>query len=213
MCSCLATPLMVTVLLPFLKQAPSENSQFRPLPALLLGQATGPVVPSVVAFWQTPVLGSHGPSPTAFLPSAPPMQVWNTWLSVKPPKESGNWFATELQDSKWPISCCISTPPSSAAHGTWFCCAAVAYSAWKVCGVPPHVREFVFMKPLASLATMKPVWPVVRSVTVVRNPAAVSWRVACTLSPGFIFSVLSLGAKLASFNSCGLGGPAGTPSV
>src|SRR5260370_42425144 len=68
------------------------------------------------------------------------------------------------------------------------------------------------MNPLASLGTMNPVWPVVRSVTVVMNPAGVSWSIACTLSPGFIFSVLPLGAKLASLRSCGLGGPAGTPS-
>src|SRR5260370_2878179 len=69
------------------------------------------------------------------------------------------------------------------------------------------------MNPLASLATMKPVCPVVRSVTEVKNPAGVSWRVADTLSPGFLFSVWALGAKLASFKSCGLGGPAGPPSV
>src|SRR5260370_19083906 len=69
------------------------------------------------------------------------------------------------------------------------------------------------MNPLASLATMKPVCPVVRSVTEVKNPAGVSWRVADTLSPGFIFSVWALGAKLASFKSCGLGGPAGPPPV
>src|SRR5258708_17313887 len=68
------------------------------------------------------------------------------------------------------------------------------------------------MNPLASLATMKPVCPVVRSVTEVKNPAGVSWRVADTLSPGFIFSVWALGAKLASFKSCGLGGPAGQPA-
>src|SRR5258708_12633113 len=67
------------------------------------------------------------------------------------------------------------------------------------------------MNPLASLATMKPVCPVVRSVTEVKNPAGVSWRVAATFSPGVIFSVWALGAKLASFKSCGLGGPAGTP--
>src|SRR5258708_40360439 len=65
------------------------------------------------------------------------------------------------------------------------------------------------MNPLASLATMKPVCPVVRSVTEVKNPAGVSWRVAGTLSPGVIFSVWALGAKLASFKSCGLGGAGG----
>src|SRR6266852_5331606 len=84
-CSCLALPLISTVRLPCLKQAPSENSQFWPLPALLLGQAIGPVVPSVLACAQMPVLALHGPSPTACRPSEPPMQVWNTCLSTKPP--------------------------------------------------------------------------------------------------------------------------------
>ena len=69
------------------------------------------------------------------------------------------------------------------------------------------------MNPLATLATMKPVCPVVRSVTVVLKPAGVSCRVADTRSPGFIFNVLALGANVESLASCGLGGPAGTPSV
>src|SRR5713101_6759039 len=121
----------------------------------------------------------RGPSPVP-PGSMPPMQVQAACWS----KENPSGVETLEQDSKCPISCCMSTPPSSAAHGTWFCCAAVSYSGWKANGVPPHVREFVFMNPLASLATMKPVWPVVRSVTVVKNPAGVSWSVACTLSPG-----------------------------
>jgi len=40
---------------------------------------------------------------------------------------------------------------------------------------------------------MNPVWRVVRSVTVVMKPAGVSWSVALTLSPGFIFSVSDSG--------------------
>src|ERR1022692_1030834 len=143
----------MTVRLPCWKHSPSENSQRSPLPALLLGQATGPFVPSVVAFWQTPVLVLHGPSPTAFLPSMPPLHVWKTPGSVKVPPNSliGRELVTELQDSKWPISCCMSTPPSSAAHGTWFCFFAVLYSAWKVNGVPAQVLTLVFMKPFAAL--------------------------------------------------------------
>ena len=70
---------------------------------------------------------------------------------------NGCWFVTELQTSEWPISCCISTPPSSAAHGTWFCCLAVLYSAWKVNGVPEQSAMLVFMKPFAALAVMVPV--------------------------------------------------------
>jgi hypothetical protein len=48
----------------------------------------------------------------------------------------------------------MSTPPSSAAHGTWFCCRAVLYSAWKVYGWPEQSAMLVFMKPFAALATM-----------------------------------------------------------
>src|SRR6266849_6025917 len=208
-CSHAATAQFQVVLAPFTTtvrgpdgaQMASENSQ-SPAPA---GQAPPP---SVVALVQAPVVKLHGPSPVP-PGSMPPMQVQAACWS----KENPSGVETLEQDSKCPISCCIRTPPSSAAHGTWFCLEAVSYSGWNAKGVPPHVRELVFMNPLASLATMKPVWPVVRSVTVVKNPAGVSWSVACTLSPGFIFSVWALGAKLASFKSCGLGGPAGTPSV
>ncbi len=63
------------------KQLLSENSQFTPLVKLLAGQATGPVGPCVIGFWQTPVLGLHGPSPTAFEPSEPPTQVAKTFGS------------------------------------------------------------------------------------------------------------------------------------
>ena len=51
----------------------------------------------------------------------------------------------------------MSTPPSSAAHGTWFGCLAVLYSAWKVNGVPEQSAMLVFMKPFAALAVMNPV--------------------------------------------------------
>ncbi len=87
------------------------------------------------------------------------------------------------------------------------------YSGWKLNGRPLQVREFVFMNPLAALATMKPLSPVVISTTVVMKPAAVSCSVTRSLSPPFIFSVFALGARDASLANCGLGGPAGTPSV
>ena len=70
---------------------------------------------------------------------------------------NGSWLVTELQTSEWPISCSISTPPSAAAHGTWFCCLAVLYSAWKVNGVPEQSAMLVFMNPFAALAVMNPV--------------------------------------------------------
>src|SRR5215472_9506 len=127
----------MAVRLPAGMQFASENSHSAPLAKLLLGQAAPP---SVVAVPHTPVLGLHGPSPVE-PGSSPPAQVWNTLGSLKdwpsgPAKWNGSWLATLEHVSKWPISCCISTPPSRAAQGTWFCCLALLYSAWKSNGVP-----------------------------------------------------------------------------
>src|SRR5258708_11645230 len=170
-------------------QKPSANSHSWPLVNLLLGEAIGPVGPSVVAPWQTRVFGLHGPSPRRgwrfAVPSVPPMQVSEIFLStMKPGTLSGSLLVSEAQVSEWPISSCISTPPSSAAHGTWFCWLAVLYSAWNVCGKPLHVLKSVFAKPLAALATMKPLWPVVMSVTLVVNPAGGSLICTFSTSPG-----------------------------
>ena len=50
----------------------SENSHSAPDVKLSLGQAPPP---SVVAFWQTPVVALQGPSPTFPRPSNPPTHV------------------------------------------------------------------------------------------------------------------------------------------
>src|SRR5262249_26332614 len=114
--------------------------------------------------------------------------------------------------SEWPVSCCISTPPCSAAHGTWFCWLAVLYSAWNVNGVPLQVLTLVFMKPLALLAVMWPLWPVVTSSTSIVNPAAGSEIAARRTSPSWICRVCLVGASVWELVFCGLGGPAGLPS-
>src|SRR5580693_1861895 len=119
----------------------SENSHKSPEARLSLGHLAPS---SVVAFWQTPVLVLHGPSPTWPLPSNPPTQVCAVVLSVNVEPSgndsvTGRPFLIEEHGSKCPISCSISTPPSSAAHGTWFCWLAVLYSGWKLNGVPAHV--------------------------------------------------------------------------
>ena len=75
------TPLISTVRVPFGKQKPSANSQSAPLAGLLVGQATGPLGPWVVAFWQTG-RGLHGPSPVAVRPSDPPTQVSKVFGSL-----------------------------------------------------------------------------------------------------------------------------------
>src|ERR1022692_260992 len=69
------------------------------------------------------------------------------------------------------------------------------------------------MNPLPALATMKPVWPVVMSVTVVVKPADGSVMATLTTSPGLILSVCAFGVSVARLDSCGPGGPVGTPLV
>src|SRR6266699_3725574 len=77
----------VTVLVPAGTQNPSAYSHSWPLAKLLLGQAIGPVVPSVLAPLQTPVFGLRGPWSRRgwplTRPSVPPPQVSKTLLSTK----------------------------------------------------------------------------------------------------------------------------------
>src|SRR5262252_1610530 len=133
----------MTGLTPARKQHLSERSDGNPLD----GQATGPCRPWVVAFWQTPVVGLHGPSPV--VPSLPPLHVWKTRgsTSEEPSEkmtEKKSLLLTDAQNSLCPISYCMSTPASSAAHSTWFCFFAVLYSTRKLCGVPEQSIMLVF---------------------------------------------------------------------
>jgi hypothetical protein len=72
------------------------------------------------------------------------------------------------------------------------------------------------MKPLAAEATMKPLCPVVRSLIWTLNarfppPMFASHMWVRITSPGFIISVWLFGVTVDRSESCGLGGPAGTP--
>ena len=63
---------------------------------------------------------------------------------------------------------------------------------------------------------MKPLCPVVRSLIWTLNarfppPMLASHMCVRTMSPGFIISVWLLGVNVDGLESCGLGGPAGTP--
>src|SRR5215472_1711965 len=212
-------PLMKNGRLPLGKHLPSENSHSAPgVLNFLTGQATGPCMPWVVACWQTAVVGLHPPSPVLALPSIPPTQVWNTCGSEKEEPsvnfiEKESLLLTDEQDSPCPISCCMSTPPSSAAQGVWFCCLAVLYSAWKPNGFPEQSLMLVLWKPFFALATMNPVRCVVRSVTEAFSPAGVLLSDAVSLSPEFILSVWLFPNHVPMLSCCGLGGPAGTPLV
>ncbi len=50
-------------------------------------------------------------------------------------------------------------------HGMMFRALAVEYSGWKLNLWPLQLNGLVFMNPLAADAIMKPLWPVVRSVS------------------------------------------------
>src|SRR6516165_10020871 len=142
MFSLTVAPLRTIVREPCGRQMASAYSHSWPLTKLLLGQAIGPVVPSVVGLTQLRKFGllgfrSQGPSP-AFCPLSfgPPAQVSKVFVSTRPAACVVRWLVSFVHSSLCPISCSISTPPCSAAQGTWFCCAAVLYSAWKVNGEP-----------------------------------------------------------------------------
>ena len=102
-------------------------------------------------------------------------------------------------------------------HGMMFCARAVEYSGWKLNLVPVQSNGLVFMKPFAAEAIMKPLCPVVWSVSLASSarPPGIFASNMCTviLSPGFISSVRELGVKVARLLRCGLGGPVGTPLV
>src|SRR5581483_2121893 len=102
-------------------------------------------------------------------------------------------------------------------HGRKLPAAAVLYSGWKLNGLPLHVVGSVFMKPFLAEAIMKPLWCVVRSVSLASKawPPGTRALNICTAmsSPWFIISVCAFGVSVELSLSCGLGGPAGTPLV
>src|SRR5215472_2409646 len=138
-------------------------------------------------------------------------------LSVTPePRSTVAGPETLLHGSKWPISNWLRMPLISTDHSILFCVLAVLNSGWKLNGVPEQSKKLVFMKPLAAEATMNPLCPVVRSLICTLNacwppPMLASHMWVRTRSPGFINSVWLFGVTVEMLESCGLGGPAGTP--
>src|SRR5437870_2792928 len=69
-------------------------------------------------------------------------------------------------------------------------------------------------KPLAALATIEPVAPVVRSRTSVRSPCSVSWSVTLSRSPEFMKRDLAgSGVNLATLVVTGVAGAVALPDV
>src|SRR4029078_6791386 len=77
------------------------------------------------------------------------------------------WTLAWPQYSKWPISSAKATLYEWAAHGTRVCSLDVAYMGWKAYGVCVHAAAFgaklTWAKPLATLAVIDPVSPLVTS--------------------------------------------------
>src|SRR5262245_22341924 len=104
---------------------------------------------------------------------------------------------------------------SPTPQGRMFRARAVAYSGWKLNGVPAQVNGLVFMNPFLAEAIMNPLRPAVRSVSFASSacpPGIVaSHRWTVILSPGFISRVRAFGVNVARSDFCGFGGPVGTP--
>src|SRR5215471_17047575 len=104
-----------------------------------------------------------------------------------------------------------------AAHGTRVCGDEVLYIGWKSYGITvqevPVGANLICPKLFAALATMKPLWPVVRSLMSVRSPCAVSDMVTWIRSPDPMKrSRAGSGAPdVSGLKSSGFGGPVGTP--
>src|SRR5215469_3637000 len=99
-----------------------------------------------------------------------------------------------------------------AAHGTRVFSLEVEYIGWKLVGMFTHDLEgfganWTSPKPLAALAVMDPVWPVVRSLMRTWNPSAVSPIATERLSPECMNrSCVLSGVRCASVASTGLAG-------
>src|SRR5215469_5596468 len=96
------------------------------------------------------------------------------------------------------------------------CSDEVEYIGWKSYGMllqlVPVGANWTWPNPLAALAVIDPVWPLVSSLMTAWSPFAVSCRCTCRLSPEFISrSLLRSGVKVARVDSTGFAGAWETP--
>src|SRR6516164_8239932 len=101
---------------------------------------------------------------------------------------------------------------------TRVCSEEVEYIGWKSYGwltqLVPVGSYWTWPKPLAALAVMDPVWPVVRSLMVARSPFGVSPMDTLMLSPEFISrSRRRSGVNVAVVDCTGLAGAVVRPSL
>src|SRR6516165_3178112 len=101
---------------------------------------------------------------------------------------------------------------------TRVCSEEVEYIGWKSYGMltqlVPVGSNWTWPKPLAALAVMDPVAPVVQSLMVARSPCGVSPREMLRLSPEFISrSRAGSGVNVAVVDCTGFGTAVGRPSL
>jgi hypothetical protein len=124
---------------------------------------------------------------------------------------------TVVHGSKWPISNWVLMLYGPNPQGTMFAAFAVEYEGWKLNGAPLQSAKLVFLNPLAAEAIILPRRPFVRSFSVISSacpPRTLASNMWMTIrSPWFIMSVCASGVTDARSDSCGLGGPVGTPFV
>src|SRR5215470_1938458 len=124
--------------------------------------------------------------------------------------------------SKWPISpdwltlkVCAAQVVHAVGWPVEVGAAAVLYIGWKAYGAPLHVRctgsNRMWRNPLATLATIDPLPPVLWSATAADSPAAVAWMLTVITSPWFIRSTLLVGLNDWFLCVSGPGGPIGVP--
>src|SRR4029079_15637586 len=128
------------------------------------------------------------------------------------------WTLAWPQYSKWPISSAKATLYEWAAHGTRVCSLEVEYIGWKAYGVCVHVdavgSKLTWAKPLATLAVIEPVSPLVTSSMATTRPAAESWIDRLTWSPlSMNRSVAGFGVNVARVWSSGPAGACGAPLI
>src|SRR5262249_51451887 len=107
---------------------------------------------------------------------------------VSTPNGGGGVGVGASQFSKWPISSGKAGLWGWAAQITRVCGEEVEYIGWKSYGTLTQLvlgagAYWTWPKPLAALAVMDPVWPVVRSWMTARIPWGVSPRDRLRLSP------------------------------
>src|SRR5579859_1511704 len=150
-------------------------------------------------------------------PSLSPLGHTVTLPLGRTPNSVAGIFTGPVQFWKWPISLSKPTLNPCAAQVTRVFVDDVLYIGWKLYGMAwqdvPLGSNFTCANPLALLAVIDPLWPVVRSLMTTRRPFGVSPKETFRWSPGFMNrSLVGLGVNVPPIVDCsGFAGPVDLP--